>query len=137
MRSLIWLAGWFAVAFWSLVSWGAWAFFGLFATVLKTGSGDAVPGFPLDPLSFGGLVDALHGLGGFVFVLVWGSVSAAILAATWVMASFFRRPAPRYGPVGGGWQSPKPPSSLRRPAADLLGTVERLARAARERVDRR
>lgn len=106
MRTLIWTAAWLGTAFWSLVAWGAWAFFGLVASVVRTTGGGDVPGFPVEPLSVAWLVDWLYGLGGAVFLVVWLVLSASILGIAAIVTGLFfpKRPTlsqpqpPRFPP---------------------------------------
>ncbi len=83
MRSLVWFFAWMAVAVWTLVSWGAWAFFDIFARFVR-GPDYSVPGFPEETDVFARLIDLIHGLGGMVFFSAWAAATAFILGITWV-----------------------------------------------------
>lgn len=85
MRRLIWSLTWVGVALWSLL---AWATYGLVNLVgdLAIRHSDAVTGEPVivEWLSWG--LSVAQGFGFFAVLVVWGLVSAAILAAGWVGA---------------------------------------------------
>lgn len=123
MRPLLWTAAWIAVGFWSLLAWGGWAFFGLFASILRGVLGDDVPGFPVEPTSPTRAIDALHGIGGFVLFTVWAAVTLFILGGAWLVSALApRRPGAaiddRYRPPGvrpAAIRAPGAPSADRRP----------------------
>ncbi len=101
MRNVVWFFGWIGVAVWSLFSWAAWAFFDLFARMVRDSGTDVVSGFPDEPAAIVSLIDFLHGLGGFVFFVVWALVAAALLGVTWLIGRIFPgKPALARSPYG-------------------------------------
>lgn len=136
MRTILWVAAWCAVGFWSLLAWGTYGFFGLFMRLVGGAGEVRVDGFPVEPGALAGLAGLLHGLGGFVLFLVWAAVAVFILGATWLLAALFTR-RPKALPPAGPYDPGLQPGPGRAGAGSLFDRLDRFAQDRRPPPPRR
>lgn len=138
MRRFVWISTWVAVALWSLVAWAAYGMLEVGTTVL-TGGADLTPPPPgsfttgdpplLEPLF--PLFSLAKSFGFAATLIVWGSVSALMVGAAWLLTRFM--PAPKPTGTYSGTYTLDPP---RRPTPQIGPRRRDHADVARDLVER-